>query len=126
MSSVLRTQTDIWGSNQIMAENSPPKPLPNWLNGDFLEKQLQNYHLDESVKLMRFDVKPAMAKGDGYLSAMFRVTVYYTDAQLPIDNVCFYQQQEKIIVFFSFVWFLLWSSMFIISQLLWVKATEKP
>lgn len=81
-----------------MAEHLAPMPLPNWLNCHFLEKQLQNYHSDVSVKLVSFDVKPAMAKGDGYCSSMFRVTVYYTDAQLPIDNVC---HRKKSVVFSS-------------------------
>lgn len=71
-----------------MAENTAPMSLPNWLNGDFLEKQLQNYHTNQSLKLVNFDVKPATVKGDNYCSSMYRVTVHYTDAQSAVVKVC--------------------------------------
>lgn len=82
-----------------MAENTAPMPLPNWLNGDFLEKQLQNYHTNQSLKLVNFDVKPATVKGDNYCSSMYRVTVLYTDAQSAVAKVYSTKKNYPMIFF---------------------------
>lgn len=59
---------------------------PNWLNERFLEKNLQKYYNDEKISVVSIDVKPAVPKGDNYLSNIYRVTIDYNDASTTTRN----------------------------------------
>ncbi|XP_046749904.1 uncharacterized protein LOC124413400 [Diprion similis] len=47
---------------------------PVWLNASYVQKVLRKAENDESIEVSDITVKPATAKGENYLSAMYRVT----------------------------------------------------
>lgn len=65
----------------ILSESVPQTndiSVPNWLDGDFLEKHLRNYFNSDQLKIVDFEVKPATAKGENYASYIYRVNVTFT------------------------------------------------
>ncbi|PSN39141.1 hypothetical protein C0J52_22768 [Blattella germanica] len=54
-------------------------PTPHdWLNSDFLKKALQNELKTDSIFIDKYDVEPAVTKGDHFASSLHRVTVNFT------------------------------------------------
>lgn len=53
---------------------------PTWMNADLFEKILRNEtnETNELIKVSNLIVKPAVAKGDNYLSNMYRVQVTFS------------------------------------------------
>lgn len=60
-------------------------PVPAWLNAEFLA-HAYGENLGMAVRIVRFNVVPATAKGENYASAMYRVTLAY--APLTAAEVC--------------------------------------
>ncbi|XP_046431315.1 uncharacterized protein LOC124185044 [Neodiprion fabricii] len=54
---------------------------PIWLNASYVQKVLRKTENDESIEVSDITVKPATAKGDNYLSAMYRVTFKFLRIQ---------------------------------------------
>lgn len=52
---------------------------PKWLNKCFVESHLQNYFNSENLKIVRFNVQPATAKGENYASDLYRVKITFSD-----------------------------------------------
>lgn len=64
--------------NESCTENTDDQ-VPKWLDGDFLEKHLQNFFGDKQIRIVNFEVKPATAKGENYASYLYRVKITYSD-----------------------------------------------
>lgn len=56
---------------------SPSYEIFDWINKDYLQKVLES-HEAVAVNIIKHDVKHAIAKGDGNLSAMFRASIQYS------------------------------------------------
>lgn len=52
---------------------------PKWLNKCFVESHLRNYFNSKNLKIIRFNVQPATAKGENYASDLYRVNVTFSD-----------------------------------------------
>lgn len=63
--------------NKVESNGHGEATLPSWLTIKYLEKILQEYEKDESLKVYRFNGGPATAKGNHYASVMFRINVQY-------------------------------------------------
>lgn len=65
-------------------ENANEKPplsssvIPEWLNGQFLEENLQIHHKNAEIKVIDFEVKPTAGKGENFASSLYRVKVTYS------------------------------------------------
>lgn len=54
-------------------------PLPTWLNHQYLEKVLRDTeNNDKSLKLVSYNLSPAVAKGNNYASLIMRCLLKYT------------------------------------------------
>ncbi|XP_016952241.1 uncharacterized protein LOC108026058 [Drosophila biarmipes] len=53
-------------------------PIPLWLTEDYVQKKLRAFLKNDSLKLEKLDIKPAIAKGENYNSVMTRINVEYT------------------------------------------------
>lgn len=58
--------------------------IPQWLNIDFLQKYLQKYFENQSVKVIKSDATLATAKGDNYASCIYRVKVSFNTNQVRV------------------------------------------
>lgn len=47
--------------------------VPVWLNRTFLEKSLRKYFANPSVTIDTVRIEPAIAKGENFASAMYRI-----------------------------------------------------
>lgn len=63
------------GSVQLQTDSFHPK----WLNKCFVESHLQNYFSSKNLKIVRFNVEPATAKGENYASDLYRVKVTFSE-----------------------------------------------
>ncbi|KAH8382987.1 hypothetical protein KR009_006151 [Drosophila setifemur] len=63
-----------------MAEKSTHKthPPPAWLTADYVQEKLRIYFKDQSLKLEKLDLKPAIANGGNYGSVITRLNVEYS------------------------------------------------
>lgn len=61
------------------AQVSSETVVPLWLDEAFVMNCLQANQKESNFKVLRFDVKPALAKGENFLSTIFRVSVSYLD-----------------------------------------------
>ncbi|XP_061392904.1 uncharacterized protein LOC133328350 [Musca vetustissima] len=57
--------------------NDDELAAPDWINKEFLEKVLKEYHNNVAVEIVKFELSPASMKGDHYASVMFRCKVEY-------------------------------------------------
>ncbi|XP_017017457.1 uncharacterized protein [Drosophila kikkawai] len=55
-----------------------PHPAPEWLTKDYVEDKLKVYFKNNSLKLEKLEVKPAIPNGENYASIMTRINVEYT------------------------------------------------
>ncbi|XP_017017599.1 uncharacterized protein [Drosophila kikkawai] len=53
-------------------------PVPVWLTKDFVQEMLRVHFKEDSLRLDKLDIKPAIANGENYASVMTRITVEYT------------------------------------------------
>ncbi|KAH8247223.1 hypothetical protein KR038_000431 [Drosophila bunnanda] len=53
-------------------------PVPVWLTKDFVQEKLRVYFKDDSLKLEKLGINPAIANGENYASVMTRISVEYT------------------------------------------------
>ncbi|XP_020811433.1 uncharacterized protein LOC110186566 [Drosophila serrata] len=53
-------------------------PSPTWLTADYVEQKLRVYFKNNSLKLIKLQIKPASPKGKNYASVMNRISVEYT------------------------------------------------
>lgn len=58
-----------------MSKNIVESSIPQWLNVQFVEKNLRNYYKNDGVKIVDFYVKPFSAKENGFTSSIYRVKV---------------------------------------------------
>lgn len=63
--------------NNVQGNGHAEKLLPPWLTNEYLEKILQEYENNQTIKVFGFDAGPATAKGNHYASVMFRVNIQY-------------------------------------------------
>ncbi|KAH8343741.1 hypothetical protein KR059_006978 [Drosophila kikkawai] len=53
-------------------------PAPTWLTEEYVEQKLRVYFKNNSLKLIKLQIKPASPKGENYASVMNRINVEYT------------------------------------------------
>ncbi|KAH8284211.1 hypothetical protein KR054_012240 [Drosophila jambulina] len=53
-------------------------PVPVWLTKDLVQEKLRIYFKEDSLKLEKLVIKPAIANGENYASVMTRINVEYT------------------------------------------------
>lgn len=61
--------------------------VPEWLDDLFAHKCLQNYYADNNIMVHSFDAQLATAKGENYVSLIYRATVVYSDKREKEENV---------------------------------------
>lgn len=61
-------------------EKDSAQHQPKWLNKTFVESHLRNYFNSEHLKIVRFNVESATAKGENYASDLYRVKVAFSDS----------------------------------------------
>lgn len=59
--------------------------IPAWLNELFIEKTLQKYFDDKSLKVKKLKVFSCGGKGDSYASVMYRIGTFYSN-QKSLEN----------------------------------------
>lgn len=75
-----------------MSDDSTTKPLiPVWLNREFLEEILRNYHKNNGLQIIRFNVKSTASNGESFMSSMYRAKV---DFKFPMENT-----EDQVIIF---------------------------
>lgn len=47
--------------------------IPKWLNRTFLEKSLRKYFSSPTISIVTLHIEPAIAKGENFASAMYRI-----------------------------------------------------
>lgn len=67
-------ETDILVEN---GSNGCESQCPSFIDEYYLEKALQNYENDPSIKVLKFTSKPAVAGGNNYVSLMLRSAITY-------------------------------------------------
>lgn len=50
----------------------------DFVNSEFLQEALQNHTKDPDLRVLDFTVEPATAKGDNYMSVLYRASIDYT------------------------------------------------
>lgn len=50
----------------------------DFIDKEFLQQALQNHTRDPDLRVTNFDLQPATAKGDNYMSVLHRATIEYT------------------------------------------------
>lgn len=59
-------------SEPLVADNAE---IPDWLNAAFIEQHLRSYYENSELKVDKFLVRSATAKGENYASDIYRVKV---------------------------------------------------
>jgi hypothetical protein len=54
----------------------------SWLNKTFLETALRNGYKTPTLTITKYDVKPAVGKGDNYASDLHRAKIYTADGNV--------------------------------------------
>ncbi|KAJ9597137.1 hypothetical protein L9F63_026975, partial [Diploptera punctata] len=54
----------------------------SWLNKKFLENALQEAYKQPKLKIIEYDVKAAVGKGENYCSDLYRVSVHSSDGKM--------------------------------------------
>lgn len=60
------------------SSGNPELSIPNWLNSDFVAIQLKNHFNDDRLRIVRFEICPAMANGETFTNRMYRVIVTFS------------------------------------------------
>lgn len=58
--------------------------IPIWLNAEFIQKHLQNYYGNNGLKVRKFSVNLATAKGENFTSSIYRVNVEFINNEQVI------------------------------------------
>lgn len=61
--------------------------VPNWLNAEFIEKHFRKLYRNLAIKISRFAVRSATAKGENYASSIYRVFVEFYDSSKGAKEV---------------------------------------
>lgn len=61
--------------------------VPEWLDNCFAQKCLQNHCPDSTITVHSFDAQLATAKGENYVSIIYRATAVYSEEQEKEQNV---------------------------------------
>lgn len=71
-----------------MAENACNESetfVPNWLTIEFVEKHLQNHYSNDQIKVTKWTVELATAKGENFASELYRVKVNFGSNTAVVD-----------------------------------------
>ncbi|XP_004537083.1 uncharacterized protein LOC101456241 [Ceratitis capitata] len=58
-------------------ENFEHSDVPDWLTKDYLEHYLRAYHQDRKLKILRWNIRPALGKGENYGGVLTRIRADY-------------------------------------------------
>lgn len=61
--------------NEINGHNNDL--CPSFINSEYLEKALQKYENDPTIKVLKYSSKPAVAEGNNFVSLMLRTSITY-------------------------------------------------
>ncbi|XP_052846794.1 uncharacterized protein LOC128258863 [Drosophila gunungcola] len=64
-------------TERIMSQESNSLS-PTWLTRDYVEEKLRSYYKNDSLRVDKLDIKPALGNGENYASVMTRINVEYT------------------------------------------------
>lgn len=59
------------------SEDHQQSDAPTWLTKDYLEQCLREHYKDEKLKILRWDVRPALGKGENYGGVLTRIRAEY-------------------------------------------------
>jgi hypothetical protein len=62
--------------------NSEPDASSTWLNKNFLQTALRTGYKTPTLTVTKYDVKPAVGKGENYTSDLYRVKIYTADGNV--------------------------------------------
>lgn len=77
----------------MSADSTAKALIPDWLDSEFLEGILRNYHKNNEIAVVNVDVKTTSANGESFMSSMYRAKVDYT---VPMET------GNQVILYFFF------------------------